>query len=184
MRAPLTATQTFLPLRDLGGPQDVKDWKAAISARRRGGSGLAGCCSPGCDSGFDKALLMGCGKAFYQRSVLACMKGMNLNKHEAAHTRRRAKAGKRTCTHNPRLQHFSCIISQRTLGRFSVCPPPPLPSLSPPFCWCVPSSVSPFIPECKVRIIKGTPGTHGCGPPLLIVTLPSPTMPPHHSTPR
>lgn len=88
-------TRAFSPLRDLGGPQDVKDWEKqryllvgvevqvwqAVAVRV-------------CDPGFDKALLMGCGKAFYHWSVLACIKGMNLNKHEAAHARRRAKAGK------------------------------------------------------------------------------------------
>ena len=42
-------------------------------------SGLAGCCSLGCDWGFDKALLMGCGKAFYHWSIIACIKAMNLH---------------------------------------------------------------------------------------------------------
>lgn len=140
----------------------MKDWKAAISARRRGGSGLAGCCSPGCDSGIDKALLMGCGEAFYHRSMLACIKGMNLNKHEAAHIRRRP-----THTHT----QPAAAEKRGTFQCFSLLSASPRPSLGPPFCWCVPSSVSPFIPECKVRIIKGTPGKHGCGPPLLIVTL-------------
>lgn len=39
-------------------------------------------------------------------------------------------------------------------------------------------SVSLSMPECKVRITKGTPGKHGCGPPHLIVTPPTPTPPP------
>lgn len=111
---------------------------------------------------------MGCGKAFYRSSMLACIKGMNLNEYEPAHTRRKTKARKRTCVHNLRVQHFFwrdlsfcfplrvCVASAH--------------ALSLPFSRYFFLAVSPSMPECKVRITKGTPGKHGCGPPLLIVT--------------
>lgn len=171
----------------------MEGWRAVLSALRRGGSGLAGCCSLGCDAGFDKALLMCCGKAFYHRSMLACMKGMNLNEYEPAHTRRKTKARKLTCVHNLRVQHFFwrdlsfcfpirvCVLHlhMHSLSLFLFLP-------LPPFSWCFFLPTSPSMPECKVRITKGTPGKHGCGPPLLIVTHsppPTVTAPLSHSCP-
>lgn len=120
-----------------------------------------------------------------------------LNKYEAAHTHRKTNVHGRMHPHAhthlvcaaPFLQIIS-VKEWRDLGAFFFLPPPclsfsfalpplPLPSHSTFLLVYSFLSVSPSMPECKVRITKGTPGKHGCGPPLLIVThTPSHAPPP------
>lgn len=61
---------------------------------------------------------MGCGKAFYHRSIIACIKAMNLNKYKGAHTHSETNVRARRHMRELELAHllFGASFLQNILG--------------------------------------------------------------------